>query len=267
MKTKFFVISFIAGAFLLSACGGSQKKSDDKSETKSEVKEEAPLNALTEEEKAEGWKLLFNGEDFEGWRGYGREDIPGAWTIEDNAIKIEGSGEGEAGADDGGDIIYDQQFKNFELHFDWKVSKGGNSGVFYLAQEIEDLPIWRSAPEYQILDNENYLDARQGKDGNRKSASLYDLIPANPQNSKGWGEWNSGAIFINEGTVVHMQNGEVVLKYHLWTPEWEEIIANSRFDGLTEMLDAGGYDQMGYIGLQDHGDDVWFRNIKLKEME
>jgi len=267
MKNNFFVICIALSAFILNACGANQKKSDIKSEKKSAVNEVTLLNSLTEKEKSDGWMLLFNGDSLEGWRGYSREDVPVAWTIEDNAIKVESSVEDEAGDEDRGDIIYDQQFKNFQLHFEWKVSKGGNSGVFYLAQEIEDLPIWRSAPEYQILDNENYLDARQGKDGNRKSASLYDLIPANPQNSKGWGEWNSGAIFINEGTVVHMQNGEVVLKYHLWTPEWEEIIANSRFDGLTEMLDAGGYDQMGYIGLQDHGDDVWFRNIKLKEME
>jgi hypothetical protein len=96
---------------------------------------------------------------------------------------------------------------------------------------------------------------------------LYDLIPAKPQNSKPWGEWNTGSIIVYKGTVVHKQNGEVVLEYHLWTPEWEEMIANSKFKGWTEMINAGGEERMGYIGLQDHGDDVWFRNIKLKVME
>jgi len=88
----------------------------------------------------EGWITLFNGTDFTGWRGYNRADMPAAWTIEDGAIKINGSGMGEAGAKDGGDIIYDQKFKNFELTFEWKVSEGGNSGIFYLAQEVEGNP-------------------------------------------------------------------------------------------------------------------------------
>ncbi|MGM0531577.1 MAG: 3-keto-disaccharide hydrolase [Bacteroidota bacterium] len=270
MKANILTVGLVTGLFLFSACGGGQKKSDngDSEEQKSAaMEEEAPVNALSEKEKEEGWELLFNGEDFEGWRGYGMDEVPGAWTIDDGAIMIQGSGEGEAGAEDGGDIIYDEQFKNFELKFDWKVSKGGNSGVFYLAQELEDEPIWRSAPEYQILDNENHPDARLGEDGNRKSASLYDLVPADPQNSKGHGEWNTGGILVYKGTVVHMQNGENVLEYHLWTPEWEEMIANSKFDGWEEMINAGGDDRKGYIGLQDHGDDVWFRNIKLKVME
>ncbi|MBZ4676439.1 MAG: glycosyl hydrolase [Anaerophaga sp.] len=271
MKTRNIFLGLTAGVFLLTSCGmGGQKKSEEKSEsetTKSATVEEAPLNTLTEEEKAEGWRLLFNGKNFDGWRGYNKETVPGAWSIEDNAIKINGSGEGEAGAEDGGDIIYDEKFKNFELKFDWKVSKGGNSGVFYLAREFDDLPIYRSAPEYQILDNENHLDAQLGKDGNRQSASLYDLIPAKPQNSKPWGEWNTGSIIVYKGTVVHKQNGEVVLEYHLWTPEWEKMIENSKFKGWTEMINAGGEERMGYIGLQDHGDDVWFRNIKLKVME
>jgi hypothetical protein len=271
MKLRNFATIFAAVVFLFTACSmGGQKKSeetDEKTEEKSETMEEAPLNTLTEDEKADGWKLIFDGENFEGWRGYGMDEVPGAWTIEDDAIKISGSGAGEAGAEDGGDIIYNQKLKNFELKFEWKVSKGGNSGVFYLGREIEGMPIWRSAPEYQILDNANHPDARLGENGNRKSASLYDMIPADPQNFKGHGEWNTGGILVYQGTVVHMQNGENVLEYHLWTPEWEKMIENSKFKGWTEMLNAGGVDRMGYIGLQDHGNDVWFRNIKLKVTE
>ncbi|TCO08911.1 3-keto-disaccharide hydrolase [Natronoflexus pectinivorans] len=257
MKRLFLGLTMV-GIVLLSACGSGASRQEAK---------EAPLNALTEQEKAEGWILLFDGETFDGWRGYGREDIPSAWIIEDDAIKIQGSGAGEAGHEDGGDIIFDQQFQNFELTFEWKVSRGGNSGVFYLAQEIEDLPIWRSAPEYQILDNVNHLDARLGVDGNRKSASLYDLIPAKPQNSKPYGEWNTGSVIVYRGTVVHFQNGENVVEYHLWTPAWEEMVENSKFAGWEEFINAGGENRMGYIGLQDHGDDVWFRNLKLKILD
>ncbi|SMO76688.1 protein of unknown function [Saccharicrinis carchari] len=266
MKQNLLLSLLFAGLLALGACGtGSNKKNTSNSEAM--LKSETKPNMLSSEEVDEGWILLFNGKNFDGWRGYGRKDVPAAWSIEDDAIKINGSGEGEAGAKDGGDIIYDQQFKNFELHFEWKVSKGGNSGVFYLGQEVENQPIWRSSPEYQILDNENHVDARLGKDNNRMSASLYDMIPATPQNSKPYGEWNTGAIIVYKGTVVHMQNDEVVLEYHLWTPEWEQMIENSKFKGWQEMINAGGENRQGYIGLQDHGDDVWFRSIKIKRMD
>ncbi len=266
MKQNLLLLSLFAGLLALGACGGAtSKKTTNESETM--LKSETSLNTLSPAEEEEGWLLLFNGKDFDGWRGYGRQDIPGAWSIDDNSIKISGSGEGEAGAKDGGDIIYDNQFKNFELHFEWKVAKGSNSGIFYLGQEVDGQPIWKSSPEYQILDNENHLDARLGKDGNRMSASLYDMIAAKPQNSNPFDEWNTGAIIVFKGTVVHMQNDEVVLEYHLWTPEWEQMIDDSKFKGWQEMINAGGDERQGYIGLQDHGDDVWFRNIKLKEME
>jgi len=210
------------------------------------------------------WIVLFDGKTFNGWRAHNSSNIPDAWTIEDNAIKINASGRGEAGARNGGDIIYEKKFKNFELSFEWKVAKGANSGVFYLAQEIPSEKIWASSPEYQILDNSNHPDARLGKSGNRQSASLYDLIPAKPQNSKPFGEWNTGSVLVYNGTVVHYQNGEVVLEYHLWTEEWQKMISESKFKSYESFLKAGGKESEGYIGLQDHGDNVWFKNIKIK---
>ena len=215
----------------------------------------------------EEWITLFDGKSFDGWRGYNRADMPAAWTIEDGAIKINGSGRGEAGAKDGGDIIFDRKFKNFELEFEWKVSPAGNSGVFYLAQEIADEPIWKSSPEYQILDNAKHPDARLGKEGNRQSASLYDLIPAKPQNAKPAGEWNTGGILVSKGSVIHFQNGEPVVEYHLWTDDWKKMVDGSKFKGWENFIHAGGENQEGYIGLQDHGDDVWYRNIKLKILD
>lgn len=264
MKNKLFISIALMSGLAVTSCGSGASK--QKEETpKEEVKEEVVAdNTLSEKEKAEGWILLFDGNSFNGWRGYGRTDIPTAWTIEDGAIKINGSGQGEAGAKDGGDIIYKDEFKNFELKFEWKVSEGANSGVFYLAQEIKDMPIWRSSPEYQVLDNVNHIDAGLGVDGNRKSASLYDLIPAKPQNSKSFGEWNSGGIIVYKGTVIHSQNGANVVEYHLWTPEWKDMLSKSKFAGWDEMLNAGGENHQGYIGFQDHGDTVWFRNIKLR---
>lgn len=224
--------------------------------------------------------VLFDGTSLDGWRGYNRADLPAKWTIEDGSLKFNGSGTGEGQSNDGGDIIFATPFKNFELTFDWKVDKGSNSGVFFYAKEIPGSPIYISAPEYQILDNENHPDARLGVNGNRMSASLYDMLPAAPQNAKPYGEWNTGGIMVNKGTVIHYQNGAPVVEYHLWTPEWTALINNSKFaDGnphwsnsfelLTSKIgkDDEGNLVGGYIGLQDHGDDVWFRNVKVKVLD
>jgi len=254
----------------LSGCGDKQDKTSanqDNLESRDNMENtssQTQINQLTEQEKEDGWELLFDGKTTEGWRGYGKDSFPSGWVIEDGALKVQGTGAGEAGG--GGDIIYDEEFKDFELTLEWKVSEGGNSGIFYLAQEIEGEPIYTSAPEMQILDNEKHPDARLGKDGNRQAGSLYDLIPAKPQNANPVGEWNQVSILVYRGTVVHNQNGENIVEYHLWTDDWKERVRNSKFKDWDNFLNAGGDDKKGYIGLQDHGDDVWFRNIKLKRL-
>lgn len=250
----------------LTSCGEKKKDAEENQDTTvAEVEAVAKVNELSQKEKEEGWKLLFDGKTTEGWRGYNKDSFPSqGWVVEDGAIKVQGTGSGEAGG--GGDIIYDEQFKDFELTLEWKVSEGGNSGVFYLAQEIEGEPIYTSAPEMQILDNDKHPDARLGKDGNRQAGSLYDLIPAKPQNAKPVGEWNKISILVYRGTVVHNQNGENVVEYHLWTDQWKEMVKNSKFKDWENFLNAGGNDKQGFIGLQDHGDDVWFRNIKIKKL-
>lgn len=263
MKKMLFSAIALAGLAFVS-CNSSENKSTEETATVSDTTKAATETAATD---TTGWVSIFNGKDFTGWRGYDKTDVPKAWTIEDGAIKINGSGAGEAGANDGGDIIYATKYKNFELSFEWKVDKGSNSGVFYLAQEVKGDPIWKSSPEYQVLDNATHPDAKLGKDGNRQSASLYDLIPAKPQNAKPAGEWNTGGIMVYKGTVIHKQNGENVVEYHLWTDDWKKMIENSKFKGWTNFINAGGANREGYIGLQDHGDNVWFKNIKIKVLD
>lgn len=258
----------VAGLFTACSSNNENQESDTMSESAdAEMEaEEAPINTLTAEEEEQGFTLLFDGESADGWHGYLTDSFPGAWEVVDGTLHIQGSGRGEAGAEDGGDIIYDESFGNFHLKFDWRVSEGGNSGILYLGQETEEFDyIWMTAPEYQILDNERHPDAMLGENGNRQSASLYDLYPAEPQNANPAGEWNSGEIIVYDGTVVHRQNGENVVEYHLWTPKWEEDVADSKFPELNE--NWVNVAEEGYIGLQDHGDDVWFRNIKIRRMD
>ncbi|MBI9038323.1 MAG: DUF1080 domain-containing protein [Bacteroidales bacterium] len=227
------------------------------------TKAKAEINKLSQAEINDGWVLLFDGESNKGFRGYNKEAFPEkGWEIIDGTLHCIGSGKGEAGGG-GGDIIIDKKYKNFELSLEWKISEGGNSGIFYLAQEVKGQPIYKSSPEMQVLDNAKHLDARLGKDGNRQAGALYDLIPAVPQNAKKAGEWNQVKILVYNGTVVHWMNGENVLEYHLWTADWKEMCANSKFKDWDDFINTA---EEGYIGLQDHGDDVWYRNIKIKEM-
>lgn len=246
MKNLLFIMII---ALALFSCNSSKKTGS------------ATPNMLTPAEKGEGWLVLFNGNTTEQWRGYGKTDFPKGWVIDDNAIHCIGSGKGEAGQ--GGDIITKQKFSNFELTLEWRISEGGNSGIFYLAQEVPGEPIWKSAPEMQVLDNAKHPDAKLGVDGNRQAGSLYDLIPAKPQNAKPAGQWNTVKIMVYKGTVVHYQNGAKVLEYHLWTDDWKKMCANSKFKDYTWFVDTA---PEGYIGLQDHGDDVWYRNIKIKKL-
>jgi hypothetical protein len=216
----------------------------------------AQHNTLTEEEQREGWILLFDGESLDHWRGYNSGTFPEeGWVAEDGALTVLEDG-------GGGDIITRHKYGDFVLKLEWKVQERGNSGIFYRGIEQPNQPIYWSAPEFQILDDENHPDAEMGEDGNRKSASLYDLIPADPQNSNPYGEWNSAKIVAKGSTIEHWQNGEKVVSYEMWTNEWYEMIRNSKFSEHPEFGDP----REGHVGLQDHGDRVSFRNIKIKEL-
>ena len=221
----------------------------------------AEINQLSETEKDEGWRLLFDGESTSGWKGYKRDDAPGTWEVIDGALLMNGADRDR----DRGDLLFGQQFGDFHLKLEWKISEGGNSGIFYRGIEAPELNvIYQTAPEMQVLDNDRHPDAKMGVDGNRTAGSLYDLIPPRSQNTRPVGEWNSAEIRIEDGQVQHFQNGEKVVEFQLGTQDWRELVAGSKFPGLNPTwVDVP---ERGYIGLQDHNDNVWYRNIKLKEL-
>lgn len=291
------ILILAAGLLLMASCGNKKcncscncgcdkcccskaNAGADSSKADFQIVENAQIDLSKLPVDKDGYITLFDGKTLTNWRGYNMDKAPTSWNVEDGAIHLKGSGTGEAQVEGGGDLIFSHKFKNFTLELEYKISKGGNSGIFYLAQEIkskgESVPIWQSCSEYQVLDNANHPDAQLGTDGNRQAASLYDMIPAKPQNAKPFGQWNKAKIMVYEGTVVHGQNDKNVLEYHLWTPKWNEMLQNSKFkEGgdfpiayeVLKNIGGGQKGEGGYIGLQDHGDDVWYRNVRIKIMK
>lgn len=261
----FFSSLLFFGLFLIfiALTPSCQKKQEVLSSAKS-----APApNTLSEEEKAAGWRLLFNGHDFEGWRGLGRAGIPeGHWIIEDGAIKKVPSSDVPLQADgqplEGGDLMTVETFRDFELYFEWKISPGGNSGVKYnVSEEMSTAYPPRYAAlgfEYQILDDERHPDAQRG--ANRTAAALYDLIAPTNKVLRPVGEYNTARIIFRGNHGEHWLNGVKVLEYDLNTPAMAERVAASKFRNIPHFAEK----RAGHIVLQDHTDAVWFRNIKIR---
>ena len=222
-----------------------------------ETADETPApNTLSQAERDAGWRLLFDGETTAGWRGYNADSFPAqGWEVRDGSLAtVEGGG--------GGDIVTEGEFADFELSLEFKVSPGANSGIFFGAIDQPGKPMWSSAPEYQILDDSAY--AADGTDMSRHlTAQNYDLHALSEKALKPVGEWNVARIVVRRPHVEHWLNGVKMVEYELESPEWEELVAASKFAVYPEY----GRVTSGHIGLQDHGTEVWFRNIKLRPLE
>ena len=205
------------------------------------------MNALTPQEQAAGWKLLFDGVSTKGWRGYMRQDMPAGWTVAEAALTRTGRG---------GDIITVDKFRNFELQLEWKIAPGGNSGVFYRGVEGADA-IYYTAPEMQVLDDAAHSD---GKSPLTSAGSNFGLYAVPRGVVKPAGEWNAARLIVNGNHVEHWLNGRKVVEYELGSSDWTQRVANSKFAQWKDYGKAGE----GHIGLQDHGDAVAFRNIKIR---
>lgn len=264
------IISFVAVGLISLAvvsCNNSNKdkKDDTNCEDSTKKEKKACVNTLCEKEKSEGWALLFDGKTSNGWHGYNKEAFPEqGWEVKDGMLTVLGSGKGEAGGK-GGDIVTDKEYENFELMLEWMVTDSANSGIFLLVQEKEDARIFHSAPEMQVLDDNGHPDANK-KDPNgtlsHRAGSLYDLIPAPTNAFKGANVWNKVHIIKNGDKVTFKLNDVVTAEFTLWDDKWNEMIKNSKFS----KWELFGTAKKGRIGLQDHGDTVHFRNIKIKEL-
>lgn len=220
--------------------GASARSVDDAAQT-------AP-NTLTPEERAAGFELLFDGEALDGWHVFHQEGTPG-WEARNGTLARVGPG---------GDLVTDRVFDDFELRLQWKVDSGGNSGILYRVNDETDRT-FHGAPEMQVLD-----DAAHPDGGSRLTAAgaNYGLHPAPEGVVRPAGEWNDVRLVVDGAHVEHWLNGEKVVEYELWSDEWEERVAASKFSRWPEY----GMAREGRIGLQDHGDPVWYRSIRVRPL-
>ena len=279
-KTLLFSVCAALTASLVSCGGpGGKAKTAETADAKTAKKavpeytvvDNAQVDLASFPQDKDGYYVIFDGKTLNGWRGYGKDKAPSRWTVEDGAIKFNGSGGGEAQTGEGGDLIFAKKFKNFELEMEWKVSKGGNSGIFYLAQEVTTQkdgktkyePIYISSPEYQVLDNANHPDAKLGVNGNRKLGSLYDLIPAPADKPFRKGFFNKATIVVRGNHVEHWLNDVKIIEYERNNAMWDALVDYSKYK---DWVNFGNFES-GHILLQDHGDEVYYKNIKIKELD
>jgi len=206
-------------------------------------------NTLTPAEKTAGWRLLFDGKTTAGWRNFKKTEMPAGWTVEAGALTRSAAA---------GDIVTLDEFDNFELTFDWMVAPGGNSGVFGRVTE-DSTAVWHSAIEYQVLHNQGHAD---GKKPETTAGSAYALYAPVKDVTKAPGEWNQGRIVMKGTHVEHWLNETKLLAFEVGSAEWTGLVAESKFKAYPQF----GKAPRGRIAIQDHGDKVSYRNIKIRAL-
>lgn len=202
-----------------------------------------------------GWQVLFDGHSTNGWHSYGKTKAGSGWIASNGILHFDPS------VKDGGDLVTNDSFANFDLQLEWKISPGGNSGIiFYVVDNPAKYPyVWLTGPEMQVIDNEGHEDGHYPK---HRAGDLYDLIAALPESAKPVGEWNQVEIIANKGKLDFYLNKVHVVSTTMWDAQWDKMVAGSKFH---TMPDFGKFHE-GHIALQDHGGDVWFRNIRIKRL-
>lgn len=234
------IIAGIGITLLAAACNSNSETATDNS---------ADTTATSLASAEEEWQNLT---DTTQWRNYNADTLSTQWKLQDGVLTLTGKG--------GGDIVTQDTYQDFELDMDWKISEGGNSGLFFNVVENDTLgAVYHSGPEYQLLDNERHDDAKIRK---HRSGDNYDVQQSTVETVKPAGEWNQTRLIVNDGHVEHYLNGQKVVEYDLWTPAWEDSVAKSKF----VQFPAYGQARAGHIALQDHGDEVSFRNIRIRRL-
>jgi hypothetical protein len=222
---------------------------------KQESKETTENVQTPGEQKNDEWISLFDGQSLTGWRNYRSQTAGAAWKAVDGTLMFD-----PASGEKGGDLMTTEEFENFELMLEWKIDSCGNSGIIFNVVEDEKFTeVWQTGPEMQVLDNSCHPDAKIIK---HRAGDLYDLISCSTETVKPAGEWNEVRIVSQNASYEFYLNGTKVVSFTMHTPEWDEMIRNSKFKDMP----AFGKATKGHIALQDHGNQVWFRNIKVRKL-
>jgi hypothetical protein len=210
-------------------------------------------NSLTDAEKSEGWQLLFDGQTKNGWHSYNKKGTLDDWKVENGALVLNSTKKDD-------DIVTDEQFENFHLKVDWNISEGGNSGIIFSVKEAPEYDrSYKTGPEQQVLDNERHSDAKIPK---HRAGDLYDLISCSTEVAKPAGQWNTAEIIKNKDSLTFKLNGTTTVQTKMFDDSWKKMVAGSKFH---EWKTFGTF-RKGVIALQDHGDKVSYRNIKIRKL-
>lgn len=219
------------------------------------LKKDLAVNEITPAANKDGWQILFDGKTKNGWHSYGKTAAGDAWKIADGTLYVDPS------VKEGGDLVTDEEYSNFDLKLEWKISPKGNSGIIINIHEdpkkYEETYV--TGPEIQVLDNDGHPD---GKITKHRAGDLYDLIKSSSEPVKPVGEWNAVEIISNKGKLQIFLNGTNVVTTNMWDDNWKQLIAGSKFKNMTDF----GTFKKGKIALQDHGNAVWYRNIQIKKL-
>ena len=254
------LLTLLTGSLLVSCKDGSSGKKSGSTDT-TVNKTAQTIVTLTEEEKAEGWMVLFDGQSTKGWHQYGGAAVGTAWKIADGTIYLDTSSKKDGKIEGGGDILTDEEFENFHLKLEWKIAPGGNSGIiFYVNEDTAQFKRpYETGPEMQVLDNAAHPDSKIIK---HRAGDLYDLISCSKETVKPAGEWNAAEIKSVNGKLDFYLNGENVVSTQLWDDNWTKMVAASKF----KQWPGFGTFKKGRICLQDHDNTVWYRNVKLRKL-
>jgi hypothetical protein len=246
-----FALVVVSALGTACATGGSSSDTATAAAPSAAASTQAPAqNTLTDAERAAGWKLLFDGSTTGPWRGYKTQAMPNGWRAENGTLTKDSSV---------ADIVSNDQYGNFEFAMDWRIGSGGNAGIFYHGTEEYDHIYW-SAPEYQLLDDANAPD---GKNRLTSAAAAYGLYAPPAGIVKPAGEWNTTRIVVNGAHVEHWLNGQKVVQYELWSPDWEAKVKASKFAAWKNY----GRAKTGYLAIQgDHNGVLALRNIKIRTL-
>ena len=215
---------------------------------------------LTGEENAGGWISLFDGKSKKGWHIYNGTSDGSAWKVVDGTLFFDPSEKKDDKTVGGGDLLTDDSFENYHLSLEWKISQNGNSGmIFNIMEDKKYEHTYDTGPEMQVLDNMGHPDAKIIK---HRAGDLYDLISCSKETVKPWGEWNKAEIKVNKGKLELFLNGTNVVSTTMWDDNWKKMLAGSKFRNMPDF----GTVKNGHFALQDHGNQVWYRNIRIKKL-